>query len=80
MKGLTVSSSHPRYHRAYTTDDSDPGGGNRNYPDLNDFEAMAEDYLKDNLGLTLEVRSLIRSFGFALLNSSDKLGEQIMPV
>ena len=53
MKGLTVSSAHPMYHRAYTTDKD----ASKSYPDLNDFEAMAEDYLRDNLGIKLEVRS-----------------------
>ena len=43
--------------KAYTLDEN----GRKVYPDLDDFEIMAENFLKDNLGIVLQVWCMYRT-------------------
>ncbi len=59
MKGVSSDPGAEFYHRAFSFDpeappDASASGRRRVYPDLNDFEVMAERYLKDNLGVAVE--------------------------
>ena len=54
VKASSSSVDSPVYSRAFALNETG-GGDQRIYPDLNDFEVMAERYLRDNLGIELQV-------------------------
>ena len=52
VKAAAAAVDSPVYHKAFKVNGTT---GERVYPDLNDFEFMVEQYLRDNLGIELQV-------------------------
>lgn len=48
VKSVSASIDSDRYAKVYTIDE---GTGNKVYPNVDEFEMMAEKYLEDNLGI-----------------------------
>lgn len=66
VKGHSAVLNHPDLTTVYSLNDL----GQKVYPDLRDFESMAENYLKDNLGIVLSGNIFLRFLNLQL-NSGD---------